>query len=149
MGTKFKILIGAVLFAAIFQSCEIAGIFPFFEKTSPITTFTASQGDFIGVVHLVVEEVENKENYRYERKNPQTDQWEEIYWGPENIYDDNGWDLLYYSLLPGQVYEYRVRAHTDKNGYGKYSEVVTGHIFHRIHILKNSSIKKLKEIPLL
>lgn len=76
-------LLVTLLFAGVFQSCA--------EEPSPITSFTASQGNCIGAVKLAVEEVPIKENYSYERKNPQNNQWEQIYRGYENVFDDTGW----------------------------------------------------------
>jgi len=99
------------------------------ETTSPITSFTASQGNCYGIVRLAVEQVSNVENYSYERKNPQTNQWEDIYWGYEYVFDDTGWGLPGNQLLPGQVYEYRVRAHTDKGSYGDFSPIAGGYMF--------------------
>ncbi|HDR50240.1 MAG TPA: fibronectin type III domain-containing protein [Mariniphaga anaerophila] len=122
MRTIQKGLIYAILILFVFQACKK-------EDTSPITCFTASQGNCIGVIRLAVEQVSNVENYTYERKNPQTNQWEQIYWGFENVYDDTGFGLSNNKLVPGQPYEYRVRAHTDKKGYGDYSSVVTGYMF--------------------
>ena len=133
-----KYLLGAVLFAGLFQSCE---------KPSPITSFTASQGNCIGAVRLAVEEVAIKENYSYERKNPQTNQWEQIYWGYENVFDDTGFGLPNDKLLPGQEYQYRVRTHTNKGGYGDYSEVVTGYMFSPNPHIRKIEYKEIEGRP--
>ena len=135
MKTMIKYLLVAVLFASIFQSCK---------KTPPIASFTASQGNCIGAIRLAVEQVPNVENYCYERKNPQTNQWEEIYWGYENVFDDTGFGLPNDKLLPGQVYQYRIKAHTNKRGYGDYSEIVTGYMFSPNPYLKKIEYKEIE-----
>jgi hypothetical protein len=134
-----KILILCAFISVILQSCA--------EEPSPITSFTASQGNCIGAVKLAVEEVAVKENYSYERKNPQNNQWEQIYWGYENVFDDTGWGLPNDRLLPGQVYQYRVRAHTEKGGYGDYSEVVTGYMFSPNPHIRKIEYKEIEGRP--
>lgn len=89
-----KYLLGAVLFAGLFQSCE---------KPSPITSFTASQGNCIGAVRLAVEEVAIKENYSYERKIPK----------PTSGSKFTG-DTKMFSMIPDLVYR-TTNYYPDKN----------------------------------
>src|SRR4030066_720608 len=121
MNNKSSIWITIVVMVAL-VSCK--------KETLPqLKSFTASKGTFIGVVHLAIEQVPGAENCTIERKNPQTNQWEGIHWGNSFLWDDNGWGLPNNKLIPGQVYEYRARAHAENTGFNDWSETATGYLF--------------------
>lgn len=116
---KFTLLL-LILALAIVTSCE--------NPLAPIQSFTASKGTYVGLIHLAIEQVADAENYNIQRRNPVTNEWEEIYWGSSNFYQDHGWGLEN-GLIEGQLYEYRARAHKNDGGYNDWSEVTTGYIF--------------------
>lgn len=99
------------------------------DELPPIESFTASEGTYINVIRLAVEEVKGAEAYNIQRKNPYTNQWDEVSWGASYYLDDTGWNLPDNKLQAGEVYEYRVRTHKNGPGYGEWSDVVTGYIF--------------------
>jgi hypothetical protein len=117
-------------------------------KKDPIIVsgFSASQGTYVGVVHLVYEPVADVEAYEIQRKNPKTNVWEKICYVksfvPDKVYDDYGINLLTDPLLAGQVYEYRMRTFDDKKGTNPWSATVSGYIF-----APSPRIAKVKYVP--
>ncbi len=93
------------------------------------TTFIASDGTYIGVVHLAYEEVSGAENYIVYRLNNETAEWQEINWNPSTIWDDQGFMLTNNKITPGQKYQYKFNTHAEDPGFGPYSEIETGYAF--------------------
>ncbi len=93
------------------------------------TTFIASDGTYIGVVHLAYEEVPGAENYEVFRLNNETAEWQDISWTSQTNWDDIGWMLPNEEIIPGQVYQYKFRTHANGPGHGPYSEIETGYAF--------------------
>lgn len=124
------------------------------EEKLPITkSFTASDGTYIGVVHLAAEPVDGAEIYEFSRKHPESLQWDEIEWTEWNTHDDHGWLLPNGKIIPGQVYEYRVRTHSNSAGFSEYSEIETGYAyatpplqFSEIKVTTNSSNSEYDDI---
>lgn len=117
---KIFTLLSLILTLAIVTSCE--------NPLTPIQSFTASKGTYVGLIHLAIEQVADAENYNIQRRNPVTNEWEDIHWGSSHFIQDNGWGLED-GLIEGQLYEYRARAHKNDGGYNDWSEVTTGYIF--------------------
>ncbi len=106
------------------------------EEMLTITVFSATEGTRVGVVRLTYEPVPGANDYEFERKNPETNNWEQISyikgWVPDHVYDDQGWSTLdyQYRLIPGQVYEYRMRAWPSPGEEpNPWSDIATGYIF--------------------
>ncbi len=99
------------------------------DELPPIQSFTASEGTYIKVIRLAIEEVEGAEAYNIQRRNPQTYQWEDVHWGGSFYLDDTGWNLPDNQFQAGEIYEYRARTHKNGPGYGEWSDIVTGYIF--------------------
>ena len=93
------------------------------------TTFIASDGTYIGVVHLAYEAVPGAENYIVYRLNNETAEWVEIYWGDQTSWDDIGSKLPNDKIIPGQEYQYKLRTHANDGGHGPYSDIETGYAF--------------------
>lgn len=120
---KIKFLLLFILPVILFSiSCEE-------DELPKPTTFIASDGTYIGTVHLAYEAVPGAENYIVYRLNNETAEWVEIYWGGQTILDDNGWDLPNDKLVPGQEYQYKFRTHANGPGHGPFSEIETGYAF--------------------
>jgi len=90
--------------------------------------FTASQGSYIGVVHLAYS-VSNGEAIVY-RFNEDNAQWEEISWTWSNQWDDQG-HLLPNGIIPGKEYRYKMRIYEEGQGdeFSNYSKEITGYAF--------------------
>jgi len=105
------------------------------EKTLNITNFTATEGTRVGLVRLTYEPISDAEDYEFQRKNPETDSWEQIAyikgWVPDHLYDDQGYsfDNYSYKLKPGEVYEYQMRAWASGDYSNPWCPVATGYIF--------------------
>jgi uncharacterized protein (TIGR02145 family) len=106
------------------------------EEMLTITSFSATEGTRVGVVRLTYEPVAGANDYEFERRNPETNTWEQISyivgWVHDHVYDDRGWSTLnyQYTLIPGQVYEYRMRAWPSPGEEpNPWSAIVTGYIF--------------------
>ncbi len=93
------------------------------------TTFIASDGTYIGVVHLAYETVPGAEIYEVYRLNDETAEWQDISWTEQTNWDDTGWKLPNDKIIPGQVYQYKFRTHAGGPGFGPYSEIETGYAF--------------------
>ena len=113
-----KIINCLILIATItLISCE--------EVPDTPTNFIASQGTYIGVVHLAYGELDGDAVvYRFNEENAN---WEEISWTSSSNFDDNGHDLPAPYLIPGKEYRYKMRVHSD--GYSSYTNEITGYAF--------------------
>lgn len=124
-----------ILLALTWVSCE--------EEISTPDTITASQGTYIGVVQLSYQPVSGDGDVRYVgyRMNPDNMVWNEIGWTSQTEWADEGYMLSSNKIIPGQRYDYRMRAHTDEAGFSDYSPVVTGYAF-EAEPIKISSIER-------
>jgi len=93
------------------------------------TSFIASDGTYLGVIHLAYEAVPGAENYVVYHLNNQTAEWQDISWTEQTNWDDEGYLLNNGELVPGEVYQYKFRTHANGPGYGPYSEIETGYTF--------------------
>jgi hypothetical protein len=123
---KKRHIIYLIVFCLIvFASCK--------KDKIEVTGFTATEGTRIGVVRLSYEPVSDAEAYEIQRKNPETSIWEPLAyiksWVPDHVYDDRGIGLTNNTLLPGQVYEYRMKAWPSGNASSPWCAVATGYIF--------------------
>ncbi len=88
--------------------------------------FTASQGTYIGVVHIAYGNIDGQAIvYRFNEDNAQ---WEELAWTWSQQWDDVGW-LLPNGIIPGKEYRYKMRLHSDDAGFSDYSNEITGYAF--------------------
>lgn len=107
-------------------SCEDEKI-----TTSP-ETLTASQGTYVGVIHLAFSEAYGygEMNFEIKRFNENNATWESIAWIKTRHWDDHDQlQLLPNGIVTGKEYRYRMRAHTSDGGYGEYTPEVTGYAF--------------------
>lgn len=116
-----KLIVYLILITAIIISCEQ-------EKPSLPSDFTASQGTYVGVVHLAYSK-SNGEAIVY-RFNEDNAQWEEIAWTWSNQWDDQGY-LLPNGIIPGKEYRYKMRIYEEGKGdeFSDYSQEITGYAF--------------------
>jgi len=112
-----------LLLGVILASCE--------QEVSTPNTFEASKGTYIGVVQFSYQPVsgDGDVNYVCYRMNPDHQNWEEIGWTKRTKWADEGHKLSTNGTVPGQSYDYRMRAHTDEAGYSDYSPLVSGYAF--------------------
>jgi hypothetical protein len=112
-----------LILGGIFASCE--------KEVSTPNTLEASKGTYIGVVQLSYQPVsgDGDVNYVCYRMNPDHQNWEEIGWTNRTKWADEGHKLSTNGTVPGQSYDYKMRAHTDEAGFSDYSPVVTGYAF--------------------
>ena len=112
-----------LILGVIFASCE--------KEVSTPNTFEASKGTYIGVVQFSYQPVsgDGDVNYVCYRMNPDHQNWEEIGWTKRTKWADEGHKLSTNGTVPGQSYDYRMRAHTDEAGYSDYSPLVSGYAF--------------------
>lgn len=100
------------------------------DEPLPVTkSFTASDGTYIGIIHLAAEPVEGADIYEFGRKDPESLEWSLFAWTEWNTHDDHGWTLPNDKIVPGQVYEYKVRTHADGPGFSEFSEIETGYAY--------------------
>jgi len=97
------------------------------EKLTVPDDFTASQGTYIGVVHIAYGDIEGQAVVS--RFNEDNAQWEELIWTWSTMFDDSGWLLPNHSIIPGKEYRYKMRLHTDDTGFSQYSNEIAGHAF--------------------
>ena len=119
--------IGLFMIFAMFAlvSCED-------EITTSPESFTASQGTFVGVIHLAFSEAYGygEMNFEIERFNENDATWESIAWIKTRHWDDHDQlQMLPDGIVPGKEYRYRMRAHTSNGGYGEYTPEVAGYAF--------------------
>ncbi|PLX10786.1 MAG: hypothetical protein C0597_16200 [Marinilabiliales bacterium] len=93
------------------------------------TSFIASDGTYLGVIHLAYEGVPGAEIYEVYRLNNQTAEWQDISWTEQTNWDDQGYLLNNGEIVPGEVYQYKFRTHANGPGFGPYSEIETGYSF--------------------
>ena len=117
---KRSILILAVAGVIALMACE--------EEITVPDTFVASEGTYIGVVHLAYGSVsaDDQVNYIVERLNENTAEWLEISWTDRTDWADEGY-LLNNGIIPGKEYRYRMRTHSDGTSFSDYSEEFKGH----------------------
>ncbi len=114
-----KNISGLIILMIIILSCEK-------EKITVPNDFTASQGTYIGVVHIAYGNIDGQAIvYRYNEDNAQ---WEELIWSWSTQWDDVGW-LLPNGIIPGKEYRYKMRLHSDDAGYSEYSNEINGYAF--------------------
>jgi len=117
-----KIINGLILIAPmIFLSCE--------ENPYTPANFTASQGTYIGVVHLAYGELDGEAIvYRFNEDNGS---WDEISWTWSSKFDDNGYHLPDHYIVPGKEYRYKMRVYEQGQGdeYSGYTNEITGYAF--------------------
>jgi hypothetical protein len=101
------------------------------EKDTPTPSeIVASQGTYIGVVHLAFTEISGEGTVRYgaHRYNEDNATWEGIGDSEANNWDDDGYLLKDNKIVPGTIYRYKVKAHDD-NGESGLSAEATGYAF--------------------
>ncbi len=96
------------------------------EKITVPNDFTASQGTYVGVVHIAYGSIDGQAIVC--RFNEDNAQWEELSWTWSQRWDDIGW-LLPNGIIPGKEYRYKMRLHSDDAGYSDYSDEITGYAF--------------------
>ena len=111
-----------VLIVAItFISCE--------EDPDTPANFTASQGTYMGVVHLAYGELDGQAIvYRFNEDNGE---WQEISWTWSSNFDDNGYHLPDHYIVPGKEYRYKMRVYEEGQGdeFSGYTNEITGYAF--------------------
>jgi len=106
------------------------------EKITVPNDFTASQGTYIGVVHIAYGNIDDQAIvYRFNEDNAQ---WEELIWSWSTQWDDVGW-LLPNGIIPGKEYRYKMRLHSDDAGYSEYSNEINGYVIYLDIVYKISS----------
>jgi len=114
-----KNISGLIILMITILSCEK-------EKITVPNDFTASQGTYIGVVHIAYGNIDDQAIvYRFNEDNAQ---WEELIWSWSTQWDDVGW-LLPNGIIPGKEYRYKMRLHSDDAGYSEYSNEINGYAF--------------------
>lgn len=120
---KIKLLLLIILPIILFCiSCEE-------DELPKPTTFIASDGTYMGVIHLAYETVSDAEIYDVYRLNSETAFWDDIAWTDMTNWDDYGYLLYDNKIIPGQEYQYKVRAHSDDASFSPYSNIETGYSF--------------------
>lgn len=112
-----------LLLAILSFSCEDE------QKMGLPKNLNASDGTYIGTVFIDWEKVPGAEAHQIFRKDPLTGEWVDIgLWG-DPPYWDIGWMLPSGKIIPGQVYQYKCRAHKDGPGFSEFTEVDEGYAF--------------------
>ncbi len=117
MKTIFKKCTGFLLllsFFLIFTSCKK-------EKLGVPTSFFASQGTYLGVVHLKWNTVPNAQYYNIDRQDPDTREWINAATTSNTEVDDYGFNLPDNKLVPGKHYSYRISAASSDISDGDYA----------------------------
>ncbi len=113
------VFFGLLSLSALFlSSCDTE------EKLGPPASLYATQGTYLGVVHLTWEAVPNAERYNIERLDPVSGQWQDAVTVTESPGDDYGFNLPDNKIVPGTKYKYRIAAlsnNADDSGYIEYS----------------------------
>jgi len=119
-----KKLIALITIIATFTfiSCE--------EDPDTPANFIASQGTYIGVVHLAYGELDGQAFvYRFNEDNAN---WDEIVsWNWSSNFEDDGWQLPDDRIIPGKEYRYKMRVYEESQGdeYSGYTNEITGYAF--------------------
>ncbi len=120
-GLKVMFLI-SFLFILVF-SCEK-------EDTVNVPKgLSASDGTYIGTIFINWDPVPDAEAYEIWRKDPFTGEWEELGWLEDPLWWDIGWLLPGEEIIPGQVYQYKCRAHRNEGGFSDFTDVEEGFAF--------------------
>lgn len=90
--------------------------------------FIASQGTYIGVVHLAYGEIDGS-SAEVLRFNEDNANWDGISWTESSNFDDNGWLLPDHYIVPDKIYRYKMRLHSDGSGYSSYTSEIIGYAF--------------------
>jgi len=104
-----------------FLSCE--------KDPNTPANFIASQGTYIGVVHLAYGELDGQAIvYRFNEDNAE---WQEISWTWSSNFDDNGDHLPDHYIVPGKEYRYKMRVYEQSQGdeFSGYTNEITGYSF--------------------
>ncbi|MEE4197891.1 MAG: hypothetical protein V2I54_09610 [Bacteroidales bacterium] len=91
--------------------------------------FIASQGTYIGVVHLAYGELDGQALvYRFNEDNAE---WQEISWTWSSNFDDNGVHLPDHYIVPGKEYRYKMRVYEESQGdeFSGYTNEITGYAY--------------------
>lgn len=118
---KKLIALIAIIATIIFTSCE--------DDPDTPADFTASQGTYIGVVHIAYGELDGQAIvYRFNEDNAG---WDEISWTWSSNFDDDGWFLPDNRIVPGKEYRYKMRVYQEGQGdeYSGYTNEITGYAF--------------------
>jgi len=120
---KLRISFNLILIALVICSCN--------NKIDVPSEFTASQGTYIGVVHLAYSPVDADDYVQYivYRFNEDGAYWDELTWTANTTWDDDGMLLPDGRLVPGKEYRYKVQAHSDATSFGEFSKEITGYAF--------------------
>ena len=118
-----KITTGLIILIATITliSCE--------EEPDTPANFIASQGTYMGVVHLAYGELDGEAIvYRFNEDNAG---WDEISWTWSSNFDDNGWHLPDHYIVPGKEYRYKMRVYEESQGdeFSGYTNEITGYAF--------------------
>lgn len=118
---KKLIALITIIATITFISCE--------EDPDTPANFIASQGTYIGVVHLAYGELAGQALvYRLNEDNAE---WQEISWTWSSNFDDNGVHLPDHYIVPGKEYRYKMRVYKESQGdeYSGYTKEITGYAF--------------------
>ncbi len=89
----------------------------------------ASDGTYIGTIFITWDLLPGVGTYQIVRRDPLTGEWVDVgLWGPPP-YWDQGWMLPSNQIVPGQIYEYKCRAHKNGPGFSEYGDIETGYAF--------------------
>ena len=117
-----KLITFIVLIATItFISCE--------EDPDTPANFIASQGTYIGVVHLAYGDLDGEAVVH--RFNEDNAEWQEIAWTWSSNFEDDGWQLPDDRIIPGKEYRYKMRVYEEGqgDGFSGYTNEITGYAF--------------------
>lgn len=119
---KKLIALITIIATITFISCE--------EDPDTPANFIASQGTYIGVVHLAYGELDGQAFvYRFNEDNAN---WDEIVsWNWSSNFEDDGWQLPDDRIIPGKEYRYKMRVYEESQGdeYSGYTNEITGYAF--------------------
>ncbi|MDA3863520.1 MAG: hypothetical protein PF689_06580 [Deltaproteobacteria bacterium] len=117
-----------VLFFALLTVVALLPSLAGCDETTPTPSgIQASQGTYVGVVHLAWGDITG--DAIAERRDPQSGEWFEISWMNGKYFDDQGYLLPEGKIIPGQVYQYRLRAHSNDGSFSKYTDVSEGYAY--------------------
>ncbi|HSH51313.1 MAG TPA: hypothetical protein VK982_06285 [Bacteroidales bacterium] len=111
----------AIIATITFISCE--------DDPDTPADFTASQGTYIGAVHLAYGELDGQAIVC--RFNEDNANWDEISWTWSSNFDDIGYLLPDHYIVPGKEYRYKMRVYEEGqgDGYSGYTNEITGYAF--------------------
>jgi hypothetical protein len=100
------------------------------KKEVPVpNNFIASQGSYIGVVHLAYGDPGGQAIVY--RLNEDTGEWQEISWTWSGNFDDNGTHLPDHYIVPGKEYRYKMQVYKEGEGdeFSDFTNEITGYAF--------------------